>query len=120
MKRGQRVKILFFFSKRVFLGDEGRTRVIPPLSKGVFWVGLGEVIFWGGWGLSQGLVFQARKVGVFFCFPRNYFFGGVGWGGWKKRWARFKVRFKVKFRVYIRFSVPYKYNIVCLLFFFIA
>jgi hypothetical protein len=31
-------------------------------------VGLGEVIFLGGWGLSQGVVFQARKVGVFFVF----------------------------------------------------
>jgi hypothetical protein len=87
MKRGQGVKILFFFSKRVFLGEEGKTRVIPPLSKGVFWVGLGEVIFLGGWGQSQGVVFQARKVGDFFVFPRNYFFGGVGWGGWKKRWV---------------------------------
>jgi hypothetical protein len=26
------------------------------------------------------VVFQSRKVG-FLKIPRNYFFGGVGWGG---------------------------------------
>jgi hypothetical protein len=77
----------FLFQKGFFLGEEGRTRVIPPLSKGVFWVGLGVVIFLGRWGLSQGVIFQSRKVGVLFCFPRNYFFGGVGWGGLRKKWV---------------------------------
>jgi hypothetical protein len=29
------------------------------------------------------VISQGRKVG-FLNFPRNYFFGGVGWGGWGK------------------------------------
>jgi len=68
MKRGQGVKFFFFFPKGFFLGEEGISNVIPPVFKGVFWVGFGEVIFLGGWGLSQGVVYQGRKVRVFFVF----------------------------------------------------
>ncbi len=34
----------------------------------------------------EGEVWLFLEVGRwdFFNFPRNYFFGGVGWGGWKK------------------------------------
>ncbi len=48
-----------------------------------------------GWGLTQGFVSWVAREGEvrliikvgrwdFFNFPRNLFFGGVGWGGWKK------------------------------------
>jgi len=30
------------------------------------------------------VVSQGRKVGFVFYFRRNYSFGGVGWGGWRK------------------------------------
>jgi hypothetical protein len=36
--------------------------------------------FLGGMGGKSLVVFQGRKVGVFY-FSRNYFFGGVGQGG---------------------------------------
>jgi len=34
----------------------------------------------------EGEVWLIIKVGRwdFFNFPRNYFFGGVGWGDWRK------------------------------------
>jgi hypothetical protein len=38
--------------------------------------------FLGGMGGRSLIVFQGRKVGVFFYFPKNNFFGGVGWGGY--------------------------------------
>jgi hypothetical protein len=53
-----------------------------------------------GWGLTQGFVswvawegevWLILKVGRwdFLNCPRNLFFGGVGWGGWKKGWVYF-------------------------------
>ncbi len=43
-------------------------------------MGFGEVIFLGGWGLSQGVVFQGRKVGVFFVFQGILLWWcGMGW-----------------------------------------
>jgi hypothetical protein len=42
-----------------------------------------RVCFLGGMGGRNLIDSQGRKVG-FTKFPRNYFFGGVGWGGWKK------------------------------------
>ncbi len=58
-------------------------------------MGLGEVILFWGWELSQGVFFWVAWEGEvwlflevtrlsFFCFSRNYFFGGVGRGGWRK------------------------------------
>ncbi len=32
---------------------------------------------------GKSLVIFQNKRWDFFNFPRNYFFGGVGWGGWK-------------------------------------
>jgi hypothetical protein len=39
--------------------------------------------FWVAW---EGEVCLFPKVGRWgsFCFLRNYFFGGVGWVGWRK------------------------------------
>jgi len=34
-------------------------------------------------GKGSLVVFQSRKVG-FFQFFKEFFFGGVGWDGWKK------------------------------------
>jgi len=42
----------------------------------------------GGMGGKSLIVFQGRKVG-FKKFPRNYSFGGVGWGVWKKLMCTF-------------------------------
>jgi hypothetical protein len=66
--------------------------VIPFLFKGGILGGLGKGnCFGGGWGLSQGVVswvawqkkvclfFKVGRLGVFFCFSRNSFFGDVGW-----------------------------------------
>jgi hypothetical protein len=38
--------------------------------------------FLGGMGGRSLVVFQSKKVG-FFYFPRNYSFGGAGWGVWR-------------------------------------
>ncbi len=38
----------------------------------------------GGMGGRSLVVFQGRKVGLF-NFPRNLFFGGLGWGVWRKK-----------------------------------
>jgi hypothetical protein len=40
----------------------------------------------GGIGGRSLLVSQSRKVG-FFKFSNEFFFGGVGWGGWRKGWV---------------------------------
>jgi hypothetical protein len=60
----------------------------------VFFKGLGYVIFLG-WGLTERVVswvawegeiwlfFKTRRWD-FFNFMRNYSFGGVGWGVWRK------------------------------------
>jgi len=37
----------------------------------------------GGMGKRSLVVFQGRNVG-FLKFSRNYSFGGVGWGVWRK------------------------------------
>jgi hypothetical protein len=42
-----------------------------------------KVCFLGGMGGRSLVVSQGRKVG-FFKFFNEFFFGGVGWGGWKK------------------------------------
>jgi len=42
-----------------------------------------KVCFLGGMGGRSLVVSQSRKVGLK-KFPRNYFFGGVGWGDWRK------------------------------------
>ncbi len=43
-----------------------------------------KVCFLGGMGGRSLVVSQGRKVGFVFYFRRNYSFGGVGWGGWRK------------------------------------
>jgi hypothetical protein len=43
-----------------------------------------KVCLLGGMGGRSLVVFQGRKVGLF-NFPRNLFFGGVGWGVWRKK-----------------------------------
>jgi hypothetical protein len=42
-----------------------------------------RVVFWVAW---KGEVWLVFKVGRwdFFNFSKNYSFGGVGWGVWKK------------------------------------
>ncbi len=61
-----------------------------PLSKRVLFEGIGRSDFVLGWGLTQqfvswvaweGEVWLFLNVGRwdFFNFPKNYFFGGVGW-----------------------------------------
>jgi hypothetical protein len=42
-----------------------------------------KVCFLGGKGGRSLVVFQGRKVG-FKKISKECFFGGVGWGGWKK------------------------------------
>jgi hypothetical protein len=39
-----------------------------------------KVCFLGGMGRRSLVISQTRKVGFFFNFSRNYFFGGVEWG----------------------------------------
>jgi hypothetical protein len=68
--------------------------MISPFSKGVFGMGLGEVILlfgmetiirgcvFGWHGGKSLVVFQGRKVGVFFCFPTNISL--VVWDGVEK------------------------------------
>ncbi len=43
-----------------------------------------KVCFFGWHKREKFGFFQNKKVGFLFNFSRNYFFGGVGWGGWKK------------------------------------
>jgi hypothetical protein len=40
--------------------------------------------FLGGMGMRSLVVFQSKKVGFFFNFSKNYSFGGVGSGVWRK------------------------------------
>jgi hypothetical protein len=53
-----------------------------------------KVFFLGGMG-GRSLVFFKVGKWDFFDFPRNYSFGGVGWGGWRKEWVFFLVIFLV-------------------------
>ncbi len=47
---------------------------------------LSRAVFFSRWHGGRSLVvFQGNMVEFFFCFSRNYFFGGVGWGGLRKR-----------------------------------
>ncbi len=41
------------------------------------------VVFLGGMGGRSLVVSQGNKV-EFFLFFKEFFFGGVGWGGWRK------------------------------------
>jgi hypothetical protein len=83
-----------------FFGWGGEDGVIPPLSKGGFFIRIGIGEFFGGWGLTQKVIFWVAWEGEvwlifkawscnFFNFPRNYSFGGVGWGVWRKRMGMF-------------------------------
>jgi len=43
----------------------------------------------GGMGGKVWFFIKKHEGGVFKNFPRNYSFGGVGWGVWRSRWVLF-------------------------------
>ncbi len=96
-KKTWEVKIFIFF-KMVFFQWGEEDEIIPPLSKGGFIIfpkGIGTNEFCLGWGQTwkvfswvawEGkvwLFFKARRWDLKF-FPRNYSFGSVRWGVWRK------------------------------------
>jgi hypothetical protein len=61
------------------------------------------VNFFWGWGLTQSVIswvawegevwFFSKQEGGNFNFSRNYSFGGVGWGVWRKQMGFFSFFF---------------------------
>ncbi len=83
-EKGMRGYELFFFSKQVFFRWGGEDGVIPPLSKGGFFLRIGRGEFFWGWGLTQRFVSWVEWEGEVWLFfkvgrwdfkkiPRNCF-----------------------------------------------
>jgi hypothetical protein len=84
--------LILYFQKGVFLMTRGGQDDFTFFERS-FWGGIGRVdfTFWdgdyvkgsfflGSMGGRSLVVFKGWKVGVFFCFSKKKFFGGVGWG----------------------------------------